>query len=91
MKVRKDEAAMKKAAAGEHESMRARAFRQTTIVLALVASLSGCNKPKGVEEKESETADAFVERVNREMAEKGRELSSAGFTYATLSIRTPSF
>lgn len=48
----------------------------------LTAALAaGCAKDPGPAVRES--ADAFVERINREMAEYGRESAAAAFTHAT--------
>lgn len=52
------------------------------LLLSAVA-IAGCGDRSETNDKPRETADAFVERVNREMAEQGRELGAAAFTYAT--------
>ncbi|MFO7190454.1 MAG: M2 family metallopeptidase, partial [Pseudomonadota bacterium] len=52
------------------------------IALAVSAVLlSACGDRR--ESEAPETADAFVERLNREMRDLGREVAAAGFTYAT--------
>lgn len=53
---------------------------------ATVLAVSGCQKAPQTDQQAAataETADAFIERVNTEMREAGRELSAAGFAYAT--------
>lgn len=44
---------------------------------------AGCAERPDADVEQRESADAFVERINREMAEEGRELAAASFTYAT--------
>lgn len=56
------------------------------IVTALSSCATGTSAPPVTASetvKASESAAAFVERVNREMANQGRELGAAAFTYAT--------
>jgi peptidyl-dipeptidase A len=48
-----------------------------------VALLAGCSGKAPVEAPQKENADAFVARVNTEMAALGRESAAAGFAYAT--------
>lgn len=52
------------------------------LLLSAVVSV-GCTERPSSSVEQRETAEAFVERINREMAEQGRELSAAAFTYAT--------
>lgn len=62
-----------------------RSARVTAAIAGTLLFAAGCDKTStddsGAAKKE--TADAFVERVNREMGDLGRELSTAGFAYAT--------
>ncbi len=51
-------------------------------VLLAAAAGSACHKANEPASAR-ESADQFVERVNREMREMGREVSTAGFAYAT--------
>ncbi len=52
--------------------------------LLLAAAVgAGCAERTDTRVEQRESADAFVERVNREIAEQGRELAAAAFTYAT--------
>ncbi|NLG76244.1 MAG: M2 family metallopeptidase [Xanthomonadaceae bacterium] len=52
-------------------------------LLLSAAACVGCAERADTRGEPHETADAFVERVNREMAEQARELAAAAFTYAT--------
>jgi peptidyl-dipeptidase A len=52
-------------------------------VLLSVLACAGCADREQAATERTESAQQFVERVNREMAERGQELSAAGFTYAT--------
>ena len=52
-----------------------------TLLLAVVVG-AGCAR-QSQPTAEPETANEFVERLNREIAERERELAAAGFTYAT--------
>jgi peptidyl-dipeptidase A len=52
-------------------------------VIAGVLALAACNDKPTEAPASKETADQFVARTNREMTELGKEVSSAGFTYAT--------
>jgi peptidyl-dipeptidase A len=62
---------------------RGQCLRQVSFSL-LVLSAAGCGKaPEPVITQPLDTADAFVERVNREMTALSHEVSTAGFTYAT--------
>ncbi|WP_348240123.1 M2 family metallopeptidase, partial [Salmonella enterica] len=49
--------------------------------MALVAA-AGCQQSSETVATQ-ETADQFVERLNQEMVELGREVSAAAWTYAT--------
>lgn len=51
--------------------------------VAAVLIVSGCDRKPAAPATRSETADAFVERLNREIAERGREQAVAGYAYAT--------
>src|SRR5690349_21772228 len=51
------------------------------VAAALVAS--GCDRKPAEPAAPAESADAFVERLNREVGDRTRELSAAGFAYAT--------
>jgi peptidyl-dipeptidase A len=53
--------------------------------IAAVLLLGACQKANDQESSagSAESADAFVERVNRELAERDRELGVAGFAYTT--------
>ena len=58
--------------------------RLTAAIISMLIA-AACSKP-GDDEAPSasrESAEAFVVRVNRELTERGRELSTAGFAYAT--------
>ncbi len=61
--------------------------RMTKLTLGIVAALllgtAGCDGRPDARSQTAETADEFVERVNRELAELAREASAAGFTQAT--------
>lgn len=56
-------------------------------ISAALLTLTGCGKPASQGETAAaapqETADRFVARVNTELKDIGREVSTAGFTYAT--------
>jgi hypothetical protein len=52
-------------------------------VIAGALTLAACNGKPVEGRAPKESADEFVERTNREMTELGKELSSAGFAYAT--------
>jgi peptidyl-dipeptidase A len=56
---------------------------QLTAAIAAVLSLNGCGRKAAEPVAPAEPAAAFVERTNREMAELSRELSAAGYAYAT--------
>ncbi len=61
------------------------AMRTSTLAAALMLALSSCaqhGEPRQAAQPQ-ENADAFVARINQEMLEKSKELSAAGFTYAT--------
>ena len=60
-------------------------FRRSVLGFAIALTLSaGCSERQPQQAAApSETAEAFVARVNEQMAERGRELSAAGFAYAT--------
>jgi len=50
----------------------------------LLFALAGCERtPRAADAQVDETADAFVERINKEMTALSRESSAAGFTQAT--------
>lgn len=59
-----------------------RALRTAHTLLLAVVVGAGCAK-QSQPTAEPETANEFVERLNREIAERERELAAAGFTYAT--------
>jgi peptidyl-dipeptidase A len=54
-------------------------------VTATLALTAGCERGAQTQQAaaSSESAEAFVERLNREMAERSRESSAAAFAYAT--------
>lgn len=54
-----------------------------TAAVAAVLAMAGCERTPEQAAPGIESADAFVERVNRELAERTREQSAAGFAYAT--------
>ncbi len=58
--------------------------RLTAAIIGMLIA-AACSKPGGDETPSAsrESAEAFVARVNRELTERGRELSTAGFAYAT--------
>ena len=58
--------------------------RLTAAIIGMLIA-AACSKPGGDEAPSAsrESAEAFVARVNRELTERGRELSTAGFAYAT--------
>lgn len=51
--------------------------------VAAVLALAGCDRKTQPAATQVENADAFVDRLNRELADLGREQSAAGFAYAT--------
>jgi peptidyl-dipeptidase A len=53
------------------------------VALSLAVLTSGCERKASAPAAQKETGDAFVERLNREISERGHELSVAGFAYAT--------
>jgi peptidyl-dipeptidase A len=55
---------------------------RTALGTAIVLAIAGCSRTEQPEQAR-EDAPAFVERINREMAERGHELGAAAFTYAT--------
>jgi peptidyl-dipeptidase A len=61
------------------------AMRTSTLTAALILGLSSCAQHSASTQapQPKENADAFVARINQEMLEKSKELSAAGFTYAT--------
>ena len=56
--------------------------RLTTAVAAVLA-MAGCDRKPEPAVTQAENADAFVERLNSELAELSREQAAAGFAYAT--------
>lgn len=62
-----------------------KSLRLAAAIAAVIAIASGCNRdtPQSVAAAPPESADAFVERINGELMELGREASTAGFAYAT--------
>jgi peptidyl-dipeptidase A len=56
---------------------------RTAVSAFALLALAGCDKPAQTPSESAESPADFVARVNREMAERGKELSAAGFTYAT--------
>ena len=68
---------------------RSRCLR-AAVSVAIITALASCSTVTSTPEdttadpqSTAESASAFVERVNREMAVQGRELGAAAFTYAT--------
>jgi peptidyl-dipeptidase A len=56
----------------------------SAIAVALcLAVVSGCERKPATPAVEKETGEAFVERLNREIAERGHEQGVAGWAYAT--------
>jgi peptidyl-dipeptidase A len=53
------------------------------VALTLAVATSGCERKSATPAAQKETGDAFVERLNREVADRAHELSVAGFAYAT--------
>jgi peptidyl-dipeptidase A len=61
-------------------------LRMSMHVAAAVATVllsAGCSRESSERAAPAESAEAFIERVNRDMAMAGRELATAGYTYAT--------
>lgn len=60
--------------------------RLAAAILAVLA-LAACERPSQTKEAAApapqESAEAFVERINREITERSHELSTAGYAYAT--------
>src|SRR5262245_28098822 len=54
-----------------------------TAAVASVLALASCERKPQQPAAQAETADAFVERLNHELADLSREQSAAGFAYAT--------
>lgn len=54
-----------------------------TAAVASVLAIAGCERKTQPSGAQAENADAFVERINHELADLGREQSAAGFAYAT--------
>lgn len=54
-----------------------------TAAVASVLALASCERKPQQAAAQAENADAFVERLNRELADLSREQSAAGFAYAT--------
>ncbi len=54
-----------------------------TAAVAAVLAIAGCERKPEQPATKTENADAFVDRLNREMTELSREQSAAGFAYAT--------
>jgi len=54
-----------------------------TAAVASVLAVAGCERKAEQPAAQAESADAFVERLNRELADLSREQSAAGFAYAT--------
>ncbi|MGH8178811.1 MAG: M2 family metallopeptidase [Steroidobacter sp.] len=59
--------------------------RLSTAIAGVLILAAGCDRAdvQDPSTASKESADEFVERVNREMSDLGRELSAAGFAYAT--------
>ena len=55
----------------------------TCAIAAALLTLAGCSKAPVEAQAPQATADQFVDRVNVEMKDASRELSAAGFAYAT--------
>ena len=57
----------------------------TAVAAAISLACMGCQKapPPATQATSTETADAFVARINTEMTDLGRESSAAGWAYAT--------
>lgn len=56
--------------------------RLTAAVVAVLA-VAGCDRQPAAPASPAESGDAFVERINRELLERSREQSAAGWAYAT--------
>ncbi|GFE89712.1 M2 family metallopeptidase [Steroidobacter agaridevorans] len=54
-----------------------------TAAVASVLAIAGCERKPQPPAAHAENADAFIERLNRELADLSKEQSSAGFAYAT--------
>lgn len=54
-----------------------------TAAVASVLAVAGCERKAEQPAAQAENPDAFVDRLNREMAEQSKEQSAAGFAYAT--------
>lgn len=54
-----------------------------TAAVASVLAVAGCERKAEQPAAQAENSDAFVDRLNREMAEQSKEQSAAGFAYAT--------
>jgi peptidyl-dipeptidase A len=64
------------------------------LITAIALACAGCEKPQPyapTTAQTTETADAFVTRVNGEMTDLGRESSAAGWAYATYIIPDTEF
>jgi peptidyl-dipeptidase A len=57
--------------------------RLATAIAAVIALAGGCSRDTSQSTAPKETADQFVERLNRELMELGRESAAAGWAYAT--------
>lgn len=57
-------------------------LRLTAAVTAVLA-VAGCERQPDAPATQAESGDEFVERLNRELLERSREQSAAGFAYAT--------
>lgn len=54
-----------------------------TVAVTAVLAVAGCDRKPEATATQAETADAFIARVNSELAERSREQNAAGFAYAT--------
>lgn len=58
--------------------------RLAAAIAAVIAMTSGCSRDTSQSAAApKESADQFVERLNREMSDLGREQGAAGWAYAT--------
>lgn len=60
-----------------------RRYVRLAAMIATVLAVAGCDRKPEPTATRTESGDAFVERVNRELLERTREQSAAGWAYAT--------
>ena len=66
--------------------------RLAAAIAAVIAFAGGCSRDTSQSAAApKESADQFVERLNRESTELGRELAAAGWAYATFINRDTEF